>query len=471
MPMKFGQGEVFEEKTVQAILTDETFALQMSDVFEADYLESISLQMIVKVFYNYFQKHNSFPSLDMLENILTNALKGEGNEKIIVHNIGQYFSKVRAKPLNGDLKYIEEESLDFCKRQALRKAILESLPLVNKSNFSTVSAKINKAMMLGEYRNLGQNYVEDKEKRWLSESREVIPTPWPELNMVFRGGIPRKKLAMIMAPSGKGKSSAMINIIAGAVQAGFNAIYYTLELDEDEIGRGFDSYFLRIPINDVIALGKEAMQIKMTEFLQDKPGFGKLYIKELPAKASSINSIKAHLSKLENNYGFIPDIIAIDYADYLNPAGKIEGRVDEILGAIFLELKGLTKETPRGIVVVTASQTNRMGIDKEIVTEADASGAYSKIFPCDLAISLSRTTEDLRRGTGRFFLMKSRIGGHGKVYDFNFDSNKNLVFDVIGETRPKSELVPAISQSEENDIIKKKLAEKFLQMKRAVEGK
>ena len=140
---------------------------------------------------------------------------------------------------------------------------------------------------------------------------------------------------------------------------------------------------------------------------------GTLIIKEYPTKSASVSTIKNHIEKLRKR-GIEPDIVLVDYADLLRPP-RVTGEKRHELEETYESLRGLaqTYEIP----VWTASQTNRGGLNAEVITMEAISESFSKCFVADFIFSLSRTVQDKQSNKGRMFIAKNRNGPDGLVFD------------------------------------------------------
>jgi replicative DNA helicase len=160
---------------------------------------------------------------------------------------------------------------------------------------------------------------------------------------------------------------------------------------------------------------------------------GRLFIKEFPTKSASVQTIRAYLKRLETLENFRPDILVVDYADLLR-SSRSYGEKRHELESNYEELRGLGQEFD--CVVVTADQTNRSGLDQEVVTLSAISEAYAKATVCDLIMTVSRRREDKVTNTGKLFIAKSRLGADGKVFPFLMDGStvKVKVLDEITDS-------------------------------------
>ncbi len=99
---------------------------------------------------------------------------------------------------------------------------------------------------------------------------------------------------------------------------------------------------------------------------------GKVIIKEYPPKRASFDTIEAHLQQLEHQNEFKPDIIIIDYLDYMRTKGRKERK--EEIDDVYVAAKAFAKE--KGIPIVSPSQANRGAAKSDIIEGDNAAGSY-----------------------------------------------------------------------------------------------
>ena len=112
-------------------------------------------------------------------------------------------------------------------------------------------------------------------------------------------------------------------------------------------------------------------------------------------------------------------MVIVDYGDLLRPINAQREKRNE-LESIYEELRAIAQiyECP----VWTASQTNRSGLNAEVITMESISEAFNKCFVSDFIFSLSRTIEDKNTNEGRIFIAKNRNGPDGLVYPIFMDT-------------------------------------------------
>ena len=174
----------------------------------------------------------------------------------------------------------------------------------------------------------------------------------------------------------------------------------------------------------------------------------KLIVKEYPTKTATTNTIRAHIEKLKQQ-GIVPDMIIVDYADLLRTLSTRREKREE-LESIYEELRAIMME--EDVVGWTASQTNRTGLEAEIITMQSISEAFNKCFVADLIFSVSRTTEDKQKNGGRIYIAKNRNGPDGLVHSIFMDT-ANIDIKVLERYAPGESISPSLSEEEQQKFM------------------
>ncbi len=408
----------YQEKVIHAIIQDHSFAEQMADVIVPEFFDQKHLEAIVDGIYAYRTKYGGWPSPHVIELSLKDRC-----EDIVLHKAHEVLQRANV-PLNGDMSFVQETSLEFCRKQSMVSAIKKAIDMVEGENYESIVKVISDAMSRGATKDIGREYIEGFDQRAAAGKRDPLPTPWEPLNKVFGGGWERKTLVTFIAPTGAGKTHFLCNVSAGAVACGLNAAYVSLEIAQYKVELRHDSYFSGVRINDVPS---ELDRVK-TEVTQAAKG--RLFVKEFPTKKASVQTIRSYLERLRSARDFKPDVLVIDYADLLRPT-RSYGEKRHELESTYEELRGLAHEFD--CVVVTADQTNRTGLDQEVVTLSSIAECYNKATVCDLIMTISRRAEDKTTNSGRLWIAKSRLGADGMVFPFvmNGATVKATILDKV----------------------------------------
>jgi len=145
-------------------------------------------------------------------------------------------------------------------------------------------------------------------------------------------------------------------------------------------------------------------------------------------------------------------MIIVDYADLLRTLSARKEKREE-LESIYEELRSIMQT--HNCVGWTASQTNRTGLQAEIITMQAISEAFNKCFIADFIFSVSRTSDDKQNNGGRIYIAKNRNGPDGLVYSIFMDP-ANVDIKVL-ETYEKDESSrPSLSNEEQVKVMLEK---------------
>ena len=405
-------GKSFQENMCKLMLYDRSYCDQMQEVLDVKYLELKYLQVFTDKLFNYKKEYGIHPTNDTLNSVLNTEL-GEENE-IIKKQVMDYFVKVQAFPEIQDTEYIISKSVDFCRKQVLKKAMMKSVPLLNKCSFEEIEKLISDALRLGISNDHGYDYIKDFEARFIERARNPVTTGWAKIDKITKGGLGQGELVVVVAPTGAGKSHVLVHLGAQALKQGKNVVHFTLELADTSVAQRYDACLTGIPLDELINQKDEVY-----DTIKDIDG--QLIVKEFPTKSASTVTLKNHLEKIRQTEMEI-DMIVVDYGDLLKSSiVRKNSEKRHELESIYEELRGLGQEF--GCPIVTASQTNRKGLNEEVITMESISEAFNKCFVADFIISLSRTIKDRNCNIARIFVAKNRNGPDGIVYSAFMDTS------------------------------------------------
>ena len=294
---KFGKS--FQEKLVKTILFDRNFANQMEEVLDTSYLELKYLQVFVDLMFQHKQDY-PHPTYEAMVSVV--RTQTEDYSDSIIKQVIEFMARIKSNAIgDDDEEYVKEKSLDFCKKQKLKEAILKSVDLLQSQSFDQIQKVINEAMNLGADNDHGHDYHEDVLDRFEMKMRNPVSTHWDEIDDITKGGLGKRELGVVVAPTGAGKSMALAHLGAMAVVKGKTVVHYTLELADTVVGQRYDSCITGIELTSLMS-----MKDSIVEAVALIPG--QLIIKEYPTKSASTRTILTHLEKLKQK-GVNPDMI------------------------------------------------------------------------------------------------------------------------------------------------------------------
>tara|TARA_R110000824_G_scaffold57546_2_gene156420 strand:+ start:49710 stop:51095 length:1386 start_codon:yes stop_codon:yes gene_type:complete len=439
-------GKDFQEKLCQLILQDRIFCDQIEEVLDIQFLELKYLRVFVQKVLAYREKYDVHPTARIMFTLVRSELNDENDAT--QKQVRDYFSRIYKSDMEVEgEEYIKDTALDFCKKQVLKEAMLKSVGLLKNSSFDEISSTINDALKLGCDNNFGYDYIRDFEKRFEIKTRNPISTGWEHIDGLIKGGLGRGELGVVIAPTGAGKSMVLVHLGTQAIKKGKNVVHYTLELSDIMVASRYDSCVTSVPLKDLFVFKEQ-----IYETVQDLEGG--LIVKEYPTKSASTKTLENHLEKLRQR-DFKVDMILVDYGDLLKPIViRKEKRME--LESIYEELRAIAQKND--CPVWTASQTNRSGLNAEVITMESISEAFNKCFVADFIFSVSRTIDDKNANTGRMFVAKNRFGPDGLVYPMFMDTS-NVSIEVLDPTGETVNDIVTRSAKEQAELLKEKYKE------------
>jgi replicative DNA helicase len=404
-------GPVFQIKVLGALLTQRQFLINIIDSLDSEYFESSAHKWVIEYIQKYFSEYHTTPTVETLS-IEVKKIENE----VLKISIAEALREAFKMSDQSDLEWVENEFSTFCRNQQVKKAILGSVQLLEMNDFESILQLISKAVNAGEDKTIGLDYNLDIEARYREDDRGCIPFPWPVFNDMTQGGYGKRDLVLVFGNPGGGKSWAITAMGAYAAALGYNVVHYSLELGEGYVGKRYDAVFSGIEVDKLHLHRKEVDEIvgKVK---------GKVIIKEYPPKRASFDTIEAHLQQLEHQNDFKPDLIIIDYLDYMRTRSRKERK--EEIDDVYVAAKAFAKE--KGMPVISPSQANRGAAKSDIIEGDNAAGSYEKIMIGDIILSLARKRKDKIEGTGNWHIMKNRYGPDGMTFRSRINTSNGYI--------------------------------------------
>lgn len=447
-------GKEFQIKVIASLLTDKSFLQNIFEVLNEEDFESQSSQWIIQQIKKYFSKYHHTIDPDTLK-IELKKLENDVLKTAVKETLKQ-----ATKYIDDNLEYIKNEFTTFLRNQSLKKALLDSVEMLNVGDFDSIRTLVDQALKAGLDKNIGHDYLKDVEYRYRENNRNPIPFPWDELNEITQDGFGGGDLFVGFGGPGSGKSWFLAVLGAYACKLGYNVLHYTLELSEDYVGKRYDSIFTGIDIKE-LPLHKDVVEKTVSNIK------GNLIIKEYGMGRASLRTIENHIQQCVNN-DFQPHLIIIDYLDLLKP-NRLSKEKREEIDDIYVAAKGLARHI--NLPMLSVSQVNRMGA-RDVVIEGDkAAGSYGKMAVIDFGFSISRTRKDKVNKTGRVHIMKNRYGDDGMTYNAAINtSNGNIqILDMYEDDADMEEETKFQPAKEKLYMNQKDLMNKFYELECANE--
>ena len=435
-------GTNFQSKMLTSLITDVKYTKTILDILEINYFDSDSNKFLIKSIKDYFKKYKTTPTMEALK-VMVDEVDNDILKTSIVDSLRGAWQH-RESP---DLDFVKEKSLEFCKNQVVKNAIMQSVELLEQQNYDEIKTIIDDAMKAGVETDIGHEYITGLEERLTKQTRECLPTQWDSVNDLMDGGLAGGELGVIVAPAGIGKSWTLQALGAHAVAKGKTVVHYTLELNAQYVGLRYDTIVSGQPTGNLQYYKDEVMK-KISQLK------GELIIKYYPTRTASVNTLTAHLQQCELQ-GIKPDMVLVDYADIMKSTQHFNEKRHQI-GHVYEELRGMAGEFD--IPIWTASQANRSSLEEEVIGADKVSEDYSKVMTADFVMSMSRKVEDKIANTGRFHVIKNRFGPDGITFPATINTNTGFI--QIYETNTQGGREAQGKMNNADEYIRKTLAQK-----------
>lgn len=235
---------------------------------------------------------------------------------------------------------------------------------------------------------LSVGYLKGREEKMSSVENVGINLGFERIDQAT-GGMLRGELVVVMAPSNTGKTMFLVNVAANLIEQGYKVLFINCDTVRDIVERRLYARISGMSMNQEYSIQElhNAVTAWTTKYNVQENAF--LYRDVVP-NTTTVSTIRGMLHQIDEKYGS-RDVVIIDYGDLILPDTKSNEK-RHVLADAFEGLRGLGRDMDK--LVVTATQSNRSGLDKhkdEVITMKNASEAYAKFFPCSLGLAINQT--------------------------------------------------------------------------------
>lgn len=420
-----------EQLIVGSLLTSDAYMRRVIPFLKKEYFETIYASIFHETVL-YAAKYNALPSQQ--------ALRIACDESTTLRE-GHYNQIMEILPSLYETK--AEENIDFlfdttekwCQDRALYLAIMQSIEIINgtdkKLTKDALPSILQDALAISFDTSVGHDYFENADDRHEYYNRKLprIPFDLDCFNEITKGGLVRKTLNIAMAGTGVGKSMFMCHVAANAMAQGYDVLYITLEMAEEEIAKRIDANLMNITTDDLDRISKKMFTDRVAKVQAGTTG--NVIIKEYPTASAHAGHFRALLNELKLKKKFEPQLIFLDYLNICASSRiKAEGGSYAFIKAIAEEVRGLAQEF--NVPIMSATQTTRNGYASSDPGLEDTSESFGLPATADLMFALV-SNEELE-GAGRVAVkqLKNRYNSvdHLRRFTVGIDRGKSKFYDV-----------------------------------------
>ena len=194
-------GHKFQTKIISSLLGEKVFLQTICDILEPEYFDSDSNKWIAQTIRDYFFEYKTSPTLEVMK-VRIDEIENDILKVAVVDGLKESWRLIQST----DLKFVQEQTLEFCRNQVIKAAIMDSVDLLEVGQYDEIKKMVDEAMKAGSERDLGHDYIVGIEERLTKSTRDTVKTGWDPIDEVMDGGLGGGELGVVVAPAGIGKT-------------------------------------------------------------------------------------------------------------------------------------------------------------------------------------------------------------------------------------------------------------------------
>lgn len=352
--------------------------------------------------------------------ILQNISVGEDVKNKIIHMVNILPSILHHK------EYATIVRENYVKRQLFDKLNQSINDIEYVSSIETVSGVkqiVDKSMELltndseSNFASLKKEFIYNLRN---DKTEDIVYTGWQNFDNGF-GGFTKGEVIAIAGRPGMGKTTFALNLVTKLRKQGYRILFDSLEMTEQQILNKLVSIELRIKSNDIRYKNlSEANIIQIENLLNNYSNL------EVITNAYTVSKL------MEKAQQYAPDIIVIDYLQYMKPEDKHPNRAAEI-GYISRAIKFMAKEL--GVVIILLSQLSRemekRSIKLPMLSDLRDSGEIEQdVAGCLFVQRDALFDSDADPQDTKIIVAKNRFGKSNTIYPFRFELETQSFYET-----------------------------------------
>lgn len=465
--------EIIEKILVKKTMSDRKYLSKMSEIlslkpskkdnriFEDRFFENKNLEVIEHLLIIFFDKYNRIPDITEIKALLLRYK--EKHPSIDINKINQELMDLSVFDMDVNSESSTQNIESYIHKKLIYLAICDNSEDILKSG--NVDRCIDRMEAIQKLTfndtNLGLEYFSKAgmESHWdyIMNPEAKLKTGWVGLDNLTNGGFWKDGRCLIcfMGQAGLGKSLFLSNITTNFLRAGLSVVVISLEMSENVYATRFDAHISETDVNRLRENKDTAME-RINNFYKKYPT-ANLFIKEYPPRSVKVSDIEAYLDGLVSS-GRKLDVIVVDYLNLVMPNVKSDNMYQGIQN-VAERLRGLSYKYSAPII--TATQTNRAGMNNENVGMENVSESTGITHTVDFMGALYQTPQDRAASTINMRILKNRFGGRvGNFIPFKLDNNTLTLKDCtytgtqenLSEADTAINNIAPISADMENDM-------------------
>lgn len=442
---------------LKQLTTNREYVNKVLPFIREDYFEEKVEKAIFRYIANFINEYNTLPTENVIEyEASKDTSLNEDDLKDLIRLWEDIQKEFSEDVTTGWLINITEE---WCKERAIYLAVSESISIITDEKKSkgkgAIPDLLKDALSVSFDTNIGHDFSDDAEARfeYYHKKEKRLPFDIELLNKITKGGVTPGTLNILLGSTNSGKTLFLSNFAASYLQQGFNVLYITLEISEEEIAKRIDSNLMNIAMGDIYSLSREEY-LKKIEKIRKKT-IGKLIIKQYPTGAGNTILFRSLLNELHLKKNFVPDVILIDYLTICSSSRiRTSENSYSFYKSVAEEVRGLAVDLK--IPIWSVIQTNRGAQGASDMELSDVAESHAISMTADFMLAIITTPEFIEEQKVMLKQLKSRYADPNyynkimigmdrskmKLYNLE-DEIEKTVINTLGRTtfeKPKVEI-------------------------------
>jgi len=423
-----------ERQLITHLIISKHFAQEVLPILQGRSLKTRYAQIVAEWVREYYDRFEDVPG-KTIQDIYIDK-RGSIHDEEEQESVAQFLQNLSddAK-YDANIDYYIDNAIKYLKTRSLELALEEIQEAINANDPESGESVIARYTQVGRPNGDGYSILSTPGEiiSAFIEDAEVALT-YPGAVGDTLGPCRRGDLVSFIAPVKRGKTWVLLYSAECAMAQGQRCVFVTLEMPKPQILRRawqsitgspkVDSivrlpYFVadkeqgeeitdetlwRIEYKDI---HKPAVDLTAVEAMQDsiRRMFrgGDCRFIPMPSKSTSVQDIEVVLDNLLYYNQYETDVLIIDYADLM---GAKNNEYRHQLNDIWSNLKRIAQE--RNILVITATQTNRAGLDGSDLTNENVAEDMRKLAHVSKFVALNQTAKEKLDGTMRMKVLLDR---------------------------------------------------------------
>jgi replicative DNA helicase len=425
--------EKMEDMILERLVSDDTFSNRAAEVIQSKFFSGEHEQKICLLIKDHWTRFGRKPTWDSLEVEASSLHVSEETHKQIIGKIAE----LRDRESEVDSEWLLKSTQDWMKVRSVNCAVMDAIQILdgrnNKLTMDSLPGLFEEALGISLENSIGHDYFRDAESQhdYYIDDENHISTGLRMFDLITNGGTTRKTLNVFMSTKTGGfKTGTKCHIAAHSVMSGLNVAYFSMEMSENKIRERIDANLLRISVDSVCELPKDAYLSRIGKLKEMTKGT--LKIKEFPTSSTHVGHFRFILKQWKAETAFVPDVILFDYLNICaSQRIKADAGSFSIGKAVAEELRGLCVEY--NAVGWSSNQSNRGGFNSgDDIDLDDTSESFGMPNALDLFLGIITNDELDAKGMLMYKQLKNRykdLATH-KKFMMGVDKSQMRLFDL-----------------------------------------